>query len=199
MRPAKSPTGIVGFDEITGGGLPKGRSTLVTGSAGSGKTLFGLEWLARGAQEFGEPGVLVTFEESADELAENVASLGFDLPALEAACWLVVEAIRVDHSQIVKAGAFDLDGLFIRLAGAVDSIGAKRVVLDTSEVLYGALGDEAIVRAEMTRLFRWCKDQGLTLLVTGEKGRDGMLTRYGIEEYVSDCVIALDHRVTDSL
>ncbi|MEI8082209.1 MAG: circadian clock protein KaiC [Actinomycetes bacterium] len=193
----KSPTGIRGFDEITRGGLPAGRPTLVTGASGSGKTLFALEFLVRGARDFGEPGVLLAFEESGEDLAANVASLGFDLPGLEAAGILVVDAFRVYPSDIVATGAFDLEGLFIRLASAVDEVGAKRVVLDTIEVLFSALGNEAIVRGEMSRLFRWCKDRGLTLVVTGEQGRDGSLTRYGIEEYVSDCVIALDHRVSE--
>ncbi|MEI6624354.1 MAG: circadian clock protein KaiC, partial [Actinomycetes bacterium] len=196
---AKSPTGIRGFDEITRGGLPTGRPTLVTGASGSGKTLFALEFLVRGARDFGEPGVLLAFEESGEDLAANVASLGFDLPGLEAAGVLVVDAFRVYPSDIVATGAFDLEGLFIRLASAVDQVGAKRVVLDTIEVLFSALGNEAIVRGELSRLFRWCKDRGLTLVVTGEQGRDGSLTRFGIEEYVSDCVIALDHRVSDEL
>lgn len=195
----KAPTGIKGFDEITGGGLPAGRPTLVTGAAGSGKTLFGLEFLVRGARDYSEPGVLLAFEESAADLAANVASLGFDLPGLEAADQLVVDSFRIDPAEIVATGAFDLEGLFIRLASAVAQVEAKRVVLDTIEVLFAALGNAAIVRGELTRLFRWCKDRGLTVMVTGEQGRGGALTRYGIEEYVSDCVIALDHRVTDEL
>ncbi|HEV7211026.1 MAG TPA: circadian clock protein KaiC [Blastococcus sp.] len=196
---AKSPTGIRGFDELTGGGLPSGRPTLVTGGAGSGKTQFGLEFLVRGAEDFGEPGVLLAFEESATDLADNAASLGFDLPALEAAGRLVVDAVQLDPHEIVTTGDFDLDGLFIRLAAAVQSVGGKRVVLDTIEVLFAALDNEAIVRAEFTRLLRWLKDQGLTTVITGERGREGELTRFGIEEYVSDCVIVLDHRVRDEL
>jgi circadian clock protein KaiC len=196
---AKAPTGIRGFDELTGGGLPHGRATLVTGGPGSGKTLFGLEFLVRGAREFDEPGVLLAFEESAADLTENVASLGFDLAGLEADGRLVIDAVRIDASEIVTTGDFDLDGLFIRLASAVQSVGARRVVLDTIEVLFGALGDEAIVRNEFSRLLRWLKDHELTTVITGERGREGQLTRYGIEEYASDCVIVLDHRMHDEI
>ena len=196
---AKAPTGIRGFDELTGGGLPRGRATLVTGGPGSCKTLFGLEFLVRGAQEFDEPGVLLAFEESAADLTENVASLGFDLAGLEADGRLVIDAVRIDASEIVTTGDFDLDGLFIRLAAAVQSVGARRVVLDTIEVLFGALGDEAIVRNEFSRLLRWLKDHELTTVITGERGREGQLTRYGIEEYASDCVIVLDHRMHDEI
>jgi len=195
----KAPTGIGGFDEITRGGLPRGRATLVTGGAGSGKTLFGLEFLVWGARKFGEPGVLLSFEESADELATNVSSLGFDLPQLEREGLLAVDAFRIDRDALVAAGGFDLEGLFIRLGSAVDRIGAKRVVLDTVEVLFTALGSESTVRAELSRLLRWLKDRGLTAIITGEQGRSGELTRYGIEEYVSDCVVALDDRIQDEL
>src|SRR5919107_766040 len=196
---AKAPTGIRGFDELTGGGLPHGRATLVTGGPGSGKTLFGLEFLVRGARDLDEPGVLLAFEESAEELADDVASLGFDLAGLEAGGHLVVDACRVDATEFVTTGEFDLDGLFIRLSAAVQAVGARRVVLDTIEVLFGALDNEAVVRAEFSRLLRWLKDQGLTTLITGERGREGQLTRYGIEEYVSDCVIVLDHRMHDEI
>src|SRR4051794_6613178 len=196
---AKAPTGIRGFDELTGGGLPHGRATLVTGGPGSGKTLFGLEFLVRGAQEFDEPGVLLAFEESAADLTVNVASLGFDVAGLEADGRLVIDAVRIDSSEIVTTGDFDLDGLFIRLAAAVHSVGARRVVLDTIEVLFGALGDQAIVRNEFSRLLRWLKDNQLTTVITGERGREGQLTRYGIEEYASDCVIVLDHRMHDEI
>jgi circadian clock protein KaiC len=198
-RLAKAQTGIRGFDQVTDGGLPRGRPTLVTGSSGSGKTLFGIEFLVRGARDFGEPGVLMTFEESATDVVENVASLGFDLAQLEKDGLLVVDAIHIDPGQILAAGAFDLDGLFIRLAAAVEEVGAKRVVLDTIEVLFGALGNEGIVRGELGRLFGWLKDRGLTAVVTGERGREGQLTRFGIEEYVSDCVIVLDHRVSEEI
>jgi circadian clock protein KaiC len=172
---------------------------LVTGASGSGKSLFGMEFLVRGARDFGEPGVLLSFEESAADLRQNVASLGFDLAGLEADGLLVVDAVHVDPAEVVNAGAFDLDGLFIRLASAVDEVGAKRVVLDTIEVLFSALGNEGVVRGELGRLFRWLKERGLTTVVTGERGREGQLTRFGIEEYVSDCVIVLDHRVSDDI
>jgi circadian clock protein KaiC len=195
----KSPTGIKGFDELTGGGLPAGRPTLVSGGAGSGKTLFGLEFLVRGATEFDEPGVLLAFEELAPDLADNAASLGFDLPALEADGRLFVDAVHIDPTEIITTGDFDLGGLFIRLAAAVQSVAAKRVVLDTIEVLFAALGNEAIVRAEFSRLLRWLKSQGLTTVITGERGREGQLTRFGIEEYVTDCVVVLDHRISNEL
>ncbi len=198
--PEKAPTGIAGFDELTDGGLPRGRPTLVTGAAGSGKTLFGVEFLVRGAVEYGEPGVLLAFEEAGEDLAVNVASLGFDLPQLERDGLIVVDAFRLDPAEIVETGSFDLEGLFIRLASAVDEIGAKRVVLDTIEVLFTAMPNEAVIRGELSRLFRWMKSRGLTVVITGERGREeGQLTRFGIEEYVSDCVVALDHRVHDEI
>src|SRR6476620_11857911 len=196
---AKSPTGIRGFDEVTGGGLPHGRATLVTGGPGSCKTLFGLEFLVRGAEDFDEPGVLLAFEENGEDLADNAASLGFDLPALEADGRLIVDAMQLDPAEIITTGDFDLEGLFIRLAASVKAIGAKRVVLDTIEVLFSALDNDAAVRAEFGRLLRWFKDQGLTTVITGERGKEGGLTRWGIEEYVTDCVIVLDHRVRDEL
>lgn len=196
---AKAPTGIHGFDEVTRGGLPRARTTLVTGPAGSGKTLFGMEFLVRGAQEFGEPGVLMAFEESAGDITTNVASLGFDVSALERSGGLVVDAVRLEPTEIVTAGEFDLEGLFIRLGSAIDAVGARRVVLDTIDVLFLALGDLAIVRGELSRLFRWLKDRGVTTVVTSEKGTEGQLTRFGIEEYVSDCVISLDHRVQEEI
>ncbi len=193
--PAKAPTGIAGFDDITGGGLPRGRPTLVTGAAGSGKTLFGIEFLVRGARDFGEPGVLLAFEELEEDLAVNVETLGFDLPALQEQGVLAIDAFRLDPSEIIATGAFDLDGLFIRLAAAVDAVGAKRVVLDTLELLFAAFPNEAIVRGELGRLFRWLKERGLTTVITGERGLGDQLTRYGMEEYVSDCVVTLDQRV----
>lgn len=194
----KAATGVPGLDQITGGGLPRGRPTLITGAAGCGKTLLGIEFLVRGALDYGEPGVMLAFEETADELAANVASLGYDLPAMVAAGQLAIDAFRLDPAEFVHSGAFDLDGLFVRLAYAVDQIGAKRVLLDTVEVLFGALHDTATVRSELGRLFRWLKQRGLTAVVTGEKG-DGTVTRHGIEEYVSDCVITLDHRVDEQI
>jgi circadian clock protein KaiC len=193
---AKAPSGIAGLDEITGGGLPRGRPTLVCGSAGCGKTLLAMEFIVRGAVEFDEPGVIITFEESAQELAQNVRSLGFDLEELIEKNKVVIDYIHVERNEIEETGAYDLEGLFIRLGLAIDSIGAKRVVLDTIETLFGGLSNSAILRSELRRLFRWLKDRGVTTIVTGERG-DGQLTRQGLEEYVSDCVILLDHRVDE--
>ena len=195
---AKCPTGIQGLDEVTGGGLPEGRPTLVCGSAGCGKTLLSVEFLVRGAVEFDEPGVFMAFEETAEELAKNVRSLGFDLDDLIARKKLDVDYVHIESSEIEETGQYDLEGLFVRLGYAIDSIGAKRVVLDTIEVLFSGLSDTGILRAEIRRLFRWLKDKGVTAIVTGERG-SGTLTRYGLEEYVSDCVILLDHRVTEQV
>jgi circadian clock protein KaiC len=194
----KAATGIQGLDEVTFGGLPKGRTTLVCGSAGCGKTMLAMEFLVRGAQQYGEPGVFVSFEETPEELAQNVASMGFDLVALSARKKLLIEHIRVVRSEIEETGSYDLEGLFIRLGLAIDSIGAKRVVLDTLEALFGAFSNTAVLRAELRRLFGWLKDRGVTAVITGERG-DGALTRHGLEEYVSDCVILLDHRVVNQL
>jgi len=194
----KSPTGINGLDEITGGGLPAGRPTLVCGSAGCGKTLFGLEFLVRGALNYGEPGVFIAFEEKAEELAMNVASLGFDLAEMQAKKLLKVDHVHIDRSEIEETGEYDLEGLFIRLNYAIDTIGAKRVVLDTIETLFSGLKNEGILRAELRRLFGWLKEKGVTAIITGERG-DGALTRHGLEEYVSDCVILLDHRVANQI
>ena len=195
---AKCPTGIDGLDQITGGGLPRGRPTLVCGTAGCGKTLLAMEFLVRGATQFGEPGVFLAFEETADELRDNVRSLGFDLSRLARRQQLVIDHVRIEPSEIEETGAYDLDGLFIRLGHAIDSIGAKRVVLDTIEGLFAGFSNAAVLRAELRRLFRWLKDKGVTAVITGERG-DGQLTRQGLEEYVSDCVILLDHRVTEQL
>jgi circadian clock protein KaiC len=194
----KSPTGIPGLDEITNGGLPKGRPTLIAGGAGCGKTLFAMEFLVNGAVQYNEPGVFVAFEENANELAQNVASLGFDLKALIKQKKLIIDYIQLERNEIEEAGAYDLDGLFIRLNHAIDSIGAKRVVLDTIEVIFSALPNHAIVRAELHRLFRWLKTKGVTAIVTGERGEKTM-TRFGLEEYVADCVILLDHRVIEQV
>ena len=194
----KAPTGIRGLDEITGGGLPRGRSTLVTGGTGSGKTLLGLQFLVAGAREYGEPGVLVTFEESAAKVSANVASLGFDLDGLQRDGLLVVHAFQVDPAEIVEAGEFDFEPLFALLDDSIERIGAKRVVLDTIEVLFGAFPSQAIVRAELDRLFRRLEDRAVTAIVTGEQGENA-LTRHGIEEYVSDCVIVLDHRMHEEI
>jgi circadian clock protein KaiC len=195
---AKAPTGIQGFDEITFGGLPRGRATLVCGGPGSGKTNFGLEFLMRGATQYGEPGALIAFEETTEELAQNVASLGFDLDRLVRDGKIALDYIRIERSEIEEAGEFDLEGLFLRLELAVGTVGAKRVVIDTPEALFSSLPNEFILRAEMRRLFRWLKDRGLTAVITGELGTD-TLTRYGLEEYVSDCVIVLDNRVVEQM
>jgi circadian clock protein KaiC len=194
----KAPTGIDGLDEITEGGLPLGRPTLICGSAGCGKTLMGIEFLVRGIQEFNEPGVLMAFEETGSELAANVASLGFDLNDLQAQKKLRVDHVHVDRSEIEETGEYDLEGLFIRLGYAIDSIGAKRVVLDTIESLFSGFPNQAVLRSEIRRLFRWLKDKGVTTVITAERG-DGSLTRQGLEEYVSDCVILLDNRVIDQI
>jgi circadian clock protein KaiC len=194
----KTPTGITGLDEITGGGLPSGRPTLVCGAAGSGKTLMSLEFIVRGAIQYNEPGVFMAFEEKADELIMNVASLGFDLQKLQKDGKVKLDHVHIDRTEIEETGEYDLDGLFIRLGYAIDSIGAKRVVLDTIENLFSGLDNQAILRAEIRRLFGWLKEKGVTAVITGERG-DGSLTRQGLEEYVSDCVILLDHRVTNQI
>ncbi|HEY1686010.1 MAG TPA: circadian clock protein KaiC [Tepidisphaeraceae bacterium] len=191
----KAPTGISGFDDITHGGVPQGRPTLICGSAGCGKSLFGVEFLVHGATRYHEPGVLMTFEEGAEDIKKNVASLGFDLDQLIRQKKLIIDYVHVDRSEIEENGEYDLEGLFIRLGYAIDKIGAKRVVLDTIETLFSGLNNQAVLRAELRRLFGWLKDRGLTTIITGEKG-DGTLTRQGLEEYVSDCVVLLDHRVT---
>src|ERR1700704_2710716 len=194
----KCPTGIQGLDEITGGGLPRGRPTLICGGAGCRKTLFAAEFLGRGAAHFGEPGVFMSFEETGAELKANVASLGFDLAGLMRRKKLLLEHVHIERSEIHETGEYDLEGLFARLNLAIDSIGARRVVLDTLEALFAGLPNEAILRAELRRLFRWLKDKGVTAVITAERGRE-QLTRHGLEEYVSDCVILLDHRVHDQI
>src|SRR5688572_14955370 len=180
----KAPTGIQGLDEITAGGLPRGRPTLVCGSAGCGKTLLAAEFLVRGAMDYGEPGVFTSFEERAEELTQNVRSLGFDLDDLIARKKLIIDFVRVEGNEIEETGDYDLEGLFVRLGYALDTIGAKRVVLDTVETLFSGLSNAAILRAELRRLFRWLKDREVTAVITGERG-DGSLTRHGLEEYVS--------------
>ncbi|MGN6195129.1 MAG: circadian clock protein KaiC [Ginsengibacter sp.] len=194
----KTPTGISGLDEITEGGLPKGRPTLICGDAGSGKTVFSIEFIVKGATDYNEPGVFVAFEEKSEELAVNVASLGFDLNKLIAEKKIRIDHVQIERSEIEETGEYDLDGLFIRLGYAIDSIGAKRVVLDTIENLFAGLSNHGILRAELRRLFSWLKEKGVTAIITGEKG-DGKLTRQGLEEYVSDCVILLDHRIENQI
>lgn len=194
----KSSTGIAGFDDITGGGLPRGRPTLVCGSAGSGKSLFAAEFLVHGATEYGEPGVLMTFEETARDIEKNVSSLGIDMRRLVVQKKILIDQVQVERSEIAENGEYDLEGLFIRLDYAINSIGAKRVVLDTIEALFAGLDNQTVLRAEIRRLFRWLKDRGMTTIITGERG-EGSLTRQGLEEYVSDCVILLDHRVSGQI
>ncbi len=199
LRPLpKVATGIQGLDEVTGGGLPKGRTTLVCGGAGSGKTMLAMEFLVRGVQLYDEPGVFVSFEESAEDLVQNVASMGFDLKALARRKKLVIDHVRVERSEIAETGDFDLEGLFIRLGVAIDSIAPRRVVLDTLDALFAGFSNIGILRAELRRLFEWLKQRGVTAVITAERG-DGALTRHGLEEYVSDCVILLDHRVVNQL
>jgi circadian clock protein KaiC len=195
---SKALTGIQGLDEITGGGLPAGRPTLICGSAGCGKTLFAMEFLIAGATKFNEPGVFMAFEETEKDLTENVSSLGVDLDVLVAKKKIILEHVYLERSEIQETGEYDLEGLFIRLGHAIDSIGAKRVVLDTIEVLFAGLNNDGVLRSEIRRLFRWLKEKGVTAVITGERGK-GTMTRHGLEEYVSDCVILLDHRVDDQL
>ncbi len=194
----KAKTGIAGLDEITLGGLPAGRPTLVCGGAGAGKTMFAAEFLVHGAVEYGEPGVFMMFEENAKELAANVCSMGFDLGKLQKEGMISLDHVHIERSEIEETGEYDLEGLFIRLDAAIKEIGAKRVVLDTLEALFAGLPNHAILRAELRRLFRWLKDRGMTAVITGERG-EKQLTRYGIEEYVSDCVILLDNRVNEQI
>jgi circadian clock protein KaiC len=195
----KAATGIQGLDEITLGGLPRGRPTLISGGAGSGKTLFGLEFLVRGAAQYNEPGVFMSFEESIPDLTKNAASLGFDLPRLAADKKLFLDHVLITRSEISESGEYDLDGLFIRIADAVQRVGARRVVLDTIESLFSELPNPGILRAEIRRLFGWLKDKGLTTVITAERDRPDRLTRHGIEEFVSDCVIVLDHRIREEI
>jgi circadian clock protein KaiC len=194
----KTPTGIGGLDDLTLGGLPTGRPTLMCGSAGCGKTLFGMTFLMNGATKFGETGVFMSFEEREQDLAANVHSLGFDVDKLVAEKKLVIDYVRIERAEIEECGEYDLEGLFVRLGHAIDTIGAKRVVLDTVEALFSGLADSTILRAELRRLFGWLKDKGVTAIITAERG-EGQLTRFGIEEYVSDCVILLDNRVQDQV
>lgn len=194
----KVATGIAGFDDITLGGLPAGRPSLICGAAGCGKTLFGVTFLVRGAVDHDEPGVFMSFEERPRDLVDNVASLGYDLQGLIDQKKIVIDHVHIDRSEIEETGEYDLEGLFVRLGYAIDTIGAKRVVLDTIEALFASFTDTAILRAELRRLFYWLKERGVTAVITGERG-NGQLTRYGIEEYVSDCVILLDNRVVDQI
>jgi len=191
---AKSPSGIKGLDDITSGGLPKGRSTLVVGNAGCGKTLLAMEFLVHGIQQYNEPGLFVALEETSKELSENVRSLGWNLEELIQQGVLLVDHVMVDPQEIIETGDYNLEGLFVRLAASIEAVGAKRLVLDTFETLYSGFSDANLIRAEMRRLIRWLKERNITTLFTGELGPDGN-TRHGIEDYVSDCVIQLDHRI----
>jgi circadian clock protein KaiC len=195
---SKTPTGIEGLDALTFGGLPTGRPTLLCGSAGCGKTLFGMTFLVNGATRFNEAGVFISFEESINDLSVNVASLGYDIPALTAAGKLLIDHVHIERAEIEHSGEYDLEGLFVRLNHAIDSVGAKRVVLDTLEALFAGLEDSAVLRSELRRLFAWLKNKGVTAIITAERG-ENQLTRYGIEEYVSDCVLLLDNRVIEQV
>src|SRR4051812_2756438 len=195
----KALTGIQGLDEITGGGLPRGRPTLVSGGAGSGKTMFALEFLVRGAMQYGEPGVFISFEETIPDLTTNAASLGFDLDRLVARKKLFIDHVHISRADMTQTGEYDLDGLFVRIADAVQRVGARRVVLDTIEALFGELPNHSILRAEIRRLFAWLRARGLTTVITAERDAPGKLTRHGVEEFVSDCVILLDHRTRDEI
>jgi circadian clock protein KaiC len=194
----KTLTGISGLDEVTGGGIPTGRPTLICGGAGCGKTLFGVQFLVRGIMDHNEPGVFMSFEEPAKDLVLNVRSLGFDIEKLVEQKKLRIDHVRVERSEIEETGEYDLEGLFIRLNHAIDTIGAKRVVLDTIESLFGGISNTAVLRSELRRLFLWLKEKAVTAIITGERG-DKTLTRQGLEEYVSDCVILLDFRVIDQI
>jgi circadian clock protein KaiC len=194
----KSATGILGLDDVTQGGLPQGRPTLLCGSAGCGKTLFGMTFLHNGAVEYNEPGVFLAFEERSKDLIKNVGSLNYDVAKLIAEKKLAIDHVEIERNKIAEAGEYDLEGLFIRLGFAIDSIGAKRVVVDTIEALFSGLENEQLLRSELRRLFEWLKAKGVTAIITAERG-EGTLTRYGLEEYVADCVILLDNRVHDQL
>jgi circadian clock protein KaiC len=194
----KCPTGIKGFDEITEGGLPKNGTTLVSGNAGSGKTLFGIDFLIKGATDYNEPGILMSFEETEDELYKDVASLNMDLSGLVSRKKIVLENVVLERKDI-QENDFNLEGIFVRLEYAIDSIGAKRVVLDSLESLFAGITDIGILRLEIKRLFRWLKEKKVTAIVTGETGQNGSYTRHGLEEYISDCIILLDNRIRDEM
>jgi circadian clock protein KaiC len=197
-RLEKAPTGITGLDEVTLGGLPRGRATLICGAAGCGKTMLAVEFLVNGVRDYGEPGVFVAFEETKDELVVNAASLDFNLDKLVRQGKLAIDHVHIDPNEIAETGEYDLEGLFIRLKYAIESVGAKRVVLDTIETLFSGFTNTALLRAEIRRLFQFLKSFGVTAIVTGERGENA-LTRFGLEEYVADCVILLDHRVADQI
>lgn len=195
---SKAATGISGFDEITLGGLPRGRPSLIAGGAGSGKTVFAMEFIIHGATRFNEPGIFVSFEENLSELKKNFASLGYDLDKLVEEKKIYLDHIFMDRNLLLETGEYDLDAMFFRLGYLIDSIGAKRIALDTIEVLFSGLTNHAVLRSELIRLFRWLKDRGVTAVVTGEKGEKS-ITRFGLEEYVADCVVYLDSRVSEQI
>jgi len=194
----KAPTGVEGLDEITHGGLPSGRPTLVCGGPGCGKTILAMEFLVRGALEFDEPGLFVSFEESTEDLCHNVKSFGFDLETLIEQKKLFISHVQVSRNEIIEAGEFTLDGLFVRLEQGIRQVGARRVAIDTLESLFSHLSSTGVLRAEIARLFQWLKEKHLTSVITGERG-SADLTRHGLEEYVSDCVLLLDHRITEQI
>jgi circadian clock protein KaiC len=194
----KCPSGIKGLDEITGGGLPRGRPTLVCGDAGSGKTILAMQFLVRGITEFGEPGVFIAFEESAQELATNMSSMDIDLQRLCAENKLAIDWVHLEGGEVPKTGDFNLQALFVRIQSALQRVHARRIVLDSIEALFAALPDHKTLRSELERLFYWLKHQQLTAIVTAERG-EGRLTRMGLEAYVADCVICLDHEVVNQI
>ena len=196
---SKTPTGIQGLDEITGGGLPKGRPTLVCGGAGCGKTVLAMEFLVRGIERFDENGAFITFEETVAELTENTASLGFDLETMTHDKRLSMKQLYYEPDNDVEAGEYDLSGLFAQIGSAIDSVKAQRAVIDGIETLFSYFSREQIVRSELKRLFRWLKEKGVTAIVTCEAGSGQQITRRGIEEYISDCVIFLSQRVQDQI
>jgi circadian clock protein KaiC len=193
----KCPTGIKGLDEVTEGGFPKNRTTLISGGAGSGKTLLGIDFLIKGAADFNEPGIFMSFEETEDDLYKDVASLNLDLPGLVSRKKILLEHVILNRKDIREAD-FNLEGILVRLEHAIDSIGAKRVVLDSIESPFAGITDAGILRIEIKRLFKWLKDKNVTALVTGEPN-DGSYTRHGLEEFVSDCIILLDNRVKEQI
>ena len=193
----KCPTGIKGFDEITEGGLPKNRTTLISGGAGSGKTLLGLDFLINGAIKYKELGVFMSFEETKEELYTDVASLNLDLQGLVSQKKIVIEHVLLERKDIQETD-FNLEGIFVRLEHAIDSIGAKRVVLDSIESIFAGVSDVGILRLEIKRLFRWLKEKQVTAIVTGEPVQE-TYTRHGLEQYISDCIILLDNRVSQQI
>jgi circadian clock protein KaiC len=194
----KCPTGIKGFDEITEGGLPKNRTTLFSGSTGTGKTLLGIDFLINGAIRYDERGVFMSFEETEHELYEDVASLNLNLQKLVSQKKILLDHVLLERRDIQEKGDFNLEGLFIRLEHAIDSIGAKRVVLDSIESVFAGVTDAGILRLEIKRLFRWLKEKQVTAIITGELAQ-GSFTRHGLEEYISDCIILLDNRVREQI